>query len=85
VLFLNDWRSGNTEWKAGSFDMWSIRVEQSKPAGPPEFVKERVDRIADITADGDCYYRTGTFSQNPSVAVNQLWVLKNLFGKTPGR
>jgi hypothetical protein len=86
LFFLSNWRSGNSEWRARDFDMWSIRVEQGKPAGAPEFVKERVDRIVDITTDGDCYYRTGTFSQNPPVAVNQLWVLKNLFGeKTAAR
>lgn len=87
LLFLSNWRNGsNSEWRARDFDMWSIRVEQGKPAGQPEFLKERVDRIVDITADGACYYRTGTFSENPHVAINQLWVLKNLFGeKTAAR
>ena len=84
VLFLSNWRSGNSEWRAGDFDMWSIHVAQGKPAGAAEFVKERVDRIVDITADADCYYRTGTFSQEPRVAINQLWLLKNLFGEKTG-
>jgi dipeptidyl aminopeptidase/acylaminoacyl peptidase len=82
LLFLSDRRSGSTgAWRQGTFDMWSIRVEQGKPAGPPEFVKERVDRSIDVTADGDCYYRTGTFSQNPPIQIDQLWVLKNLLGE----
>ncbi|HUQ92813.1 MAG TPA: hypothetical protein VM120_14125 [Bryobacteraceae bacterium] len=93
LLFVSDWnavdqlRTGAktielpVAWRNGASDMWSIGVERGKPAGPPEFVKERVDRIVDITPEGDCYYRTGTFSRDLHIASNQLWVLMNLFGE----
>ena len=81
LLFISDWRSGSTgAWRQGTFDMWSIGVEHGKPVGPPAFVKERVDGIKDVTADGDCYYRTGAFSQGLHIAIDQLWVIRNLFG-----
>ncbi len=72
LLFVSNRRNGTN-------DMWSVRLERGKPAGSLEFVKERVDRIVDVTPQGECYYRAGIFSQDLRVQSNQIWVLTNLF------
>jgi Tol biopolymer transport system component len=48
LLFVSDRR--------GSSDLWSIRMAEGKPAGPPEMLRERIDSLLGVSRDGDLYY-----------------------------
>jgi Tol biopolymer transport system component len=60
LLFVSDRRQED--------DLWAISVEEGKPAGPIELVKERVEYLLDITREGDCYYQTRTVARDLYVA-----------------
>lgn len=60
LLFVSDRRQEN--------DLWAISVEEGKPAGPIELVKEGVEYLLDITREGDCYYQTRTLARDLYVA-----------------
>jgi len=60
LLFVSNRREEN--------DLWAISVEEGKPAGPIELVKEGVGYLLDITREGDCYYQTRTVARDLYVA-----------------
>jgi Tol biopolymer transport system component len=51
LLFISDRRGGK--------DLWSIRVADGKPAGPPEMLREHIGSLVGVTRDGDIYYENG--------------------------
>jgi Tol biopolymer transport system component len=48
LLFVSDRR--------GSNDLWSIRIAEGKPDGPPEMAREHIDSLVGVSRDGDLYY-----------------------------
>jgi len=60
VLFTND--------RDGGDDMWSVRVQEGRPAGLPELVQKGVGRLLDVTRGGECYYQTSPRTEDLYVA-----------------
>jgi Tol biopolymer transport system component len=65
---LLDWTPDGTALlfrsdRAGTWDLWSVRIDRGKPQGEPELLRKdfgRYSRFAGMAPDGSLYYRTIT-------------------------
>jgi Tol biopolymer transport system component len=70
-VLIVDGRNKEAEWapdgkrllfvsnRRGSDDLWSVRVAEGKPDGPPEMLREHISGLIGVNRDGDLYYGAG--------------------------